>query len=206
MTPRRRVLMVDVDGVLVNGRPRDGGHLFADLERDLGVPLERLRAEFFEPHWEAIVTGRAALLDRLAPVLARLAPALPAERFLDYWFENDSRLDLEVLEALRDFRRAGLRVFLATNQEHLRARYLMETLGLAAAVDGIFYSAALGERKPGAAFFRLAAAGAAATPVEIAFVDDAEANVEAARKAGWAAVRWTSSDGGFRTAVEPLLG
>jgi putative hydrolase of the HAD superfamily len=198
--------MVDVDGVLVNGRPRDGRHLFADLERDLGIPLERLQAEFFKPHWEAIVTGRAALMERLVPVLARLAPALPAERFVAYWFENDSRLDHEVLEALHDFRRDGVRVFLATNQEHLRARYLMETLGLAAEVDGICYSAALGDRKPGAAFFRLAAAGAAAKPAEIAFVNDAEANVDAARKAGWAAVRWTSSDGGFRAAVEPLLG
>lgn len=202
----RSVLMVDVDGVLVNGRPRDGKHLFADLEADLGVSLDKLQAEFFAPHWEAIVTGRAALLDRLTPVLARLAPGLPPQRFLDYWFDNDSRLDPSILAAMRDYRSAGRRVFLATNQEHLRAKYLMEALGLAAEVDGIFYSAALGERKPGAAFFRLAAEGAGAKPTDIAFVDDSATNVEAARKAGWAAVQWTGGGASFRSAVDPLLG
>jgi putative hydrolase of the HAD superfamily len=202
----RRVLMVDVDGVLVNGRPKDGRHHATDLETDLGVPFERLQAEFFKPHWEAIVTGRAELLDRLVPVLARIAPALPAQRFLDYWFENDSRINEDVRAALRHYREAGRKVFLATNQEHLRASYLMETLGLAADVDGIFYSAALGDRKPGAAFFRLAASGAGTKPPDIAFVDDSLVNVEAARKAGWTAMQWTSDSGDFRAAVDPLLG
>ena len=196
--------MVDVDGVLVNGRPRDGQHLFTDLEADLGVPLDRLQAEFFKPHWEAIVTGRAQMMERLVPVLARIAPSLPAQRFIDYWFENDSRIDEDVRAALGHYRAAGRKVFLATNQEHLRAKYLMETLGLAADVDGIFYSAALGDRKPGAAFFRLAAAGAGAQPQDIVFVDDAEVNVEGARRAGWTSVHWTGGD--FREHLDPLLG
>jgi len=40
-------------------------------------------------------------------------------------------------------RLSGMRVFLATNQEHRRARHLMETMGLKAYVDGMLYSAAL---------------------------------------------------------------
>ena len=197
--------MVDVDGVLVNGRPGDGRHFATDLEADLGVSIEKLQAEFFAPHWEAIVTGRVAMLERLVPVLARLAPTLPVERFLAYWFENDARVDEEIRSALCDYRAAGVRVFLATNQEHLRARYLMETLGLAHDVDGMFYSAALGDRKPGAAFFRLAAERAGAKPADIAFVDDAGVNVEAARKAGWDAVRFEPG-GDFRAIVDPLIG
>lgn len=201
----RQVLMVDVDGVLVNGRPKDGAHHATDLERDLGVPFEKLQLEFFKPHWEAIVTGRAHLMDRLVPVLERIAPSLPAQRFIDYWFENDSRIDEDIRAALRHYRANGRRVFLATNQEHLRAEYLMKTLGLGADVDGIFYSAALGERKPDTTFFRLAAAGAGVKAADIAFVDDADVNVESARKAGWAAARWTGG-GNFRALVDPLLG
>ncbi len=195
----RKVLMVDVDGVLVHGRPWD-----ADIESDLGVSFEKLRAEFFEPHWEAIVTGREQMMDRLVPVLARIAPHLPADRFVSYWFERDSRVDEDIRAALRHYRAIGRKVFLATNQEHLRAKYLMETLGLADDVDGILYSAALGDRKPGAAFFRLATKHAEVTPAGIAFVDDALVNVEAARKAGWQAVQWTG--GNFRDVVDPLLG
>ena len=201
----RKVLMVDVDGVLVNGRPKDGRHLFTDLEADLGLPLDRLQAEFFKPHWEAIVTGRAQLMDRLVPVLARITPALPAERFVAYWFKNDSRVDEDIRAALRHYRAAGHKVFLATNQEHLRATYLMETVGLGADVDGIFYSAALGDRKPDSTFFRLAAKGAGVDAANIAFVDDSEINIEGARRAGWDSMLWTAG-GNFRTIVDPLLG
>lgn len=196
--------MVDVDGVLVSGAPRDAAHWSTRLEADLGVSMETLQAELFTPHWEAIVTGRDGLMERLTPVLARHAPSLTAQRFVDYWFAQDARIDPQVLEVVRHHRRSGVRVFLATNQEHLRAKYLMETLGFATEVDGILYSAALGDRKPGAAFFRLAAEAAKAKAADIAFVDDAAPNVEAARKAGWSAVQWTGG-GDFRVLIDGAL-
>lgn len=197
--------MVDVDGVVITSRPEDGPHIFSDLEAR-GLPVEKLQAEFFTPHWDAIVTGREGLMERLKPVMARIAPGITADEVVRHWFEGDANVDHEVLAALRFYRAQGRKVFLATNQEHLRAKYLMEALGLAAHVDGMLYSAALGDRKPGAAFFRLAAEGASAKPAEIAFVDDMAANVEAARKAGWAAVQWTRGGVSFRDAVDPLLG
>ena len=144
-------------------------------------------------------------MDRLVPALARIAPGVPPQTLVDYWFENNFRIDESIRSAIRHYRSAGVRVFLCTNQEHLRAAYLMTTLELSADVDGILYSAELGDRKPGAAFFRLAAKRAGAQPRDIAFVDDAAANVEAARKAGWTAVQWTGS-GNFRETIDPLLG
>lgn len=186
-----KVLMMDVDGVLVGGRPTDGRHLFAELEADLGLSPDRLRETFFTPYWEAIVTGREGLTERLAPVLATIAPKVPAERLIAYWFENDSRVDQDVLSAVQRYRERGVPVFLATNQEHLRADYLMQQVGLGAHVDGIIYSAALGYRKPDAQFFERAAAVAGAAPEDIVLVDDTPANVEAARRNGWHAVHWT---------------
>ncbi len=188
-----KVLMMDVDGVLVSGRPSDGRHLFAELEADLGLSPDRLRQTFFTPFWEAIVTGREGLTERLAPVLAEIAPRVSAERLIAYWFENDSRVDQAVLSTVKRYRDRGLPVFLATNQEHLRADYLMQQVGLGAHVDGIIYSAALGHRKPSAEFFERAAAIAAAAPEDIVLVDDTRANVEAARQAGWSALHWTGN-------------
>jgi len=188
-----KVLMMDVDGVLVSGRPSDGRHLFAELEADLGLSPDRLRQTFFTPFWEAIVTGREGLTERLTPVLAEIAPKVSAERLIAYWFENDSRVDQAVLSAVKRYRDRGLPVFLATNQEHLRADYLMRQVGLGAHVDGIIYSAALGHRKPSAEFFERAAAIAAAAPEDIVLVDDTLANVEAARQADWSAVHWTGN-------------
>jgi len=63
--------MLDVDGVLVNGRPQDGKHLFTDLEADLGVSRSLLQAAFFDVYWQQIVVGKDALKPRLSAVAAR---------------------------------------------------------------------------------------------------------------------------------------
>ena len=187
-----KVLMVDVDGVLVHGRPDDGLPLFTYLERDLGLRLDLLQQEFFRPHWGDIVTGRDALEPRLASVLAKIAPHLSAATLIDYWFENDSRLDRDLLKELGILRESGITLFLATNQEHMRARYLMEQAGLGEHFDGIIYSAALGHSKPSSDFFRLATERAGFPLDEIAFIDDMAVNVEAARQFGWNAAQFTA--------------
>ena len=197
--------MMDVDGVLVSGRPTDGRHLFAELENDLGLSPDRLRETFFTPFWEAIVTGREGLTERLAPVLAEIAPKVSAERLIAYWFENDSRVDETVLAAVKRYRQRGVPVFLATNQEHMRADYLMQQVGLGEHVDGIIYSAALGCRKPTAAFFDQAAEIAGVEPADIVLVDDTLANIEGARQRGWNAVHWTN-ERPLAEALAPYLG
>lgn len=185
------VLMMDVDGVLVRGRPGDGLPFATDLEQDLGISLERLQRGFFKPHWAEIVTGRAPLTETLSAVLASIAPELGVETLIDYWFSKDAGIDREVLNSLAPYRADNIKVFLATNQEHRRAAYLMQNLGLADHVDGIVYSAALGHRKPDAEFYRQATDRAGAQPARIVLVDDTLENVEAARQFGWQAIHWT---------------
>src|SRR5688572_26257875 len=102
-------LLLDVDGVLVDGRP-DGRQLFADLEQDLGVSLPLLQREFFVPRWPDIVTGKKPLLPELAEILKRIAPAVSAETLLDYWLRHDSRIDERLLAAVARRRSNGWRV------------------------------------------------------------------------------------------------
>ncbi|WP_108659520.1 HAD-IA family hydrolase [Acuticoccus kandeliae] len=189
-----RCLMLDVDGVLVNGRPQDGRSWAHDIERDLGIAPAALQAQFFAPHWRAIVTGRKALLDTLETCLPAIAPNLAPSDFLAYWFANDSALDTALLAECDAMRAEGLRILLATNQEHMRAAHLMETLALADHVDGIVYSAAIGACKPDPAFFAAAERAAGTGGANLTLVDDTAANVEAARAAGWSAVHWRTGD------------
>lgn len=185
-----RCLMLDVDGVVVNGRPGDGASWASDIAGDLGVDPARLQAVFFAPHWNDIVTGRKALEAVLDACLPDLAPGLSAQAFMDYWFSRDAALDEALLADCATLRAKGIRVWLATNQEHLRARYLMETLGLRDHVEGMIYSAQIGTRKPERTFFDAAARLSGTAAQEILLVDDTPANVEAARKAGWRAAHW----------------
>src|SRR4051794_30137923 len=126
MTPK--ALLLDVDGVLVDGRPEDGRHWQTSLEADLGVDPAALQKHFFTPHWDAVVLGRAGLLEHLATALQQVAPHVSPTTFVDYWFGRDSRVVSAFLPQLSLLRADGIAVYLATNQEHLRAAYLMESL------------------------------------------------------------------------------
>ena len=186
-----QALMVDVDGVLVDGRPEDGRHWHTSVEEDLGFASATLHEQFFAPYWENIVLGRAGLMEHLTAALQKIAPHVSPAQFVSYWFERDSRLVAPLLRELSLVRSAGIRVYLATNQEHLRAAYLMENLGLAEHVDGIFYSASLGAKKPDMEFFVKVQATVGLCGEEMLLIDDGRQNVEAALQAGWQAFHWT---------------
>ena len=175
-----KALMVDVDGVLVDGRPEDGSHWNTSLEEDFGFTSAALHEHFFAPHWESIVLGRAGLIENLTTALQKIAPHVSAAEFISYWFERDSRLVTPLLQELSLIRSKGFRVYLATNQEHLRAVYLMETLGLAEQVDGIFYSARLGAQKPDMEFFFRVESAIGLSGEELLLIDDRRQTIEAA--------------------------
>lgn len=182
-------LMVDVDGVIVI-RP-DGRRWDADMAADLGVEPADLQRAFFDPHWQAIATGKARIEDHLGPALAKIAPGVEAEDMIAYWFARDACLNVPLLEDLGLLRAAGTPMHLATVQEHRRAEYLWTTLGLKERFDGLLHSALIGHAKPDSVYFEAVSARLGIAPDELMLIDDSARNVEAARAAGWQARVWT---------------
>jgi len=189
---RRKAIMVDVDGVLI-AHP-DAGGWSANLERDLGISAAALQRDFFEPHWDDVVHGRATLRERLTPALGALSPSVTADCLIDYWFGNDAHIDARLLDELAILRSQGVEVHLATVQEHERARYLWERLDLRSKFDGIHYAAALGCSKPAARFYRAVEAETDLEAEAIFFIDDSAANVAGARACGWTGALWTGRE------------
>ncbi|HWF00416.1 MAG TPA: HAD-IA family hydrolase [Caulobacteraceae bacterium] len=187
-----RALMVDVDGVLLR-HPEAGGWA-AHLERDLGLSPALLQSAFFAPHFDAVVRGQAGLHERLGPVLARIAPHLTSRRLADYWFEHDYHPDEALGSELARLRGGGLAVHLATVQEHERAHFLWTIKGLKGRFDAIHYAAELGCCKPEPTFYEAIEQRTALAPGEIAFIDDRQANIDAARTRGWRARLWTGQE------------
>jgi len=183
-----KALMVDVDGVVV--RHPDGRRWDHDLEADLGLSSRTLQEAFFAPHFDDVVLGRADLHERLAPVLAKVAPHLSAQALTDYWFEKDAHLDLGLLDALAAVRATGLALHLATVQEHRRAEHLWTRLGLRDRFDAMHYAADYGTRKPEPAFFQAVCARTGFAPGDLVLIDDSARNVETARACGWGGVLW----------------
>jgi putative hydrolase of the HAD superfamily len=75
-----RAVIVDVEGVQVDGRPEDGRHWSFRLEDDLGLSKELLQPELFQIHWEDGVLGRFPLVERLALVLKRVSSKMTADQ------------------------------------------------------------------------------------------------------------------------------
>jgi putative hydrolase of the HAD superfamily len=199
-------IFFDVDGVLIDGwhskpelrRPWD-----ATIEQDLGVDREAFREKFFgteSPNRAVIhacVRGERDLKEALAATLPAVGYAGSVDAFMRYWFEKDSNVNRDVMEAVKRLaRHAHVELYLATGQEHHRAAYLWDELGLKEHFKDIFYSARLGHLKSAPEFYlevnRALGIGPAEQPL---FFDDREDVAALARAAGWdACVFETASD------------
>lgn len=187
------ILVLDLDGVVVLGHP-EGGRWDKNIERDLQIAPVRL-GHFFKSHFSTIALGESDLFETLARVWPEFECTGDFRAFVDYWFAKDSRLDDDVLAQVDAWRSRGGKAYLATVQEHHRARHVWHELGLSAHFDAIHYSAALGAKKPDRAFYERAMAKLPVTsPDEIVFLDDAPQNVEGAGSAGWRAFHYASPD------------
>ncbi len=181
------ILVLDLDGVVILGHP-EGGRWDKDLARDLKIDPERVQIRFFKPHFRRAVLGDADLFEILEVAWPELACEATPRAFVNYWFAKDSRVDADVLESVDAWRAKGGKAFLATVQEHHRARHVWETLGLKRHFNGMYHSAALGATKPDPEFYRRAHAKLPVTaPHEVLFLDDRLDNVEAAAAFGWRA-------------------
>ncbi|OYW94202.1 MAG: hypothetical protein B7Z13_05320 [Caulobacterales bacterium 32-67-6] len=182
-----RTLMIDVDGVVI--RHPQGLRWDHTIEADLGVNPARFQSAFFAVHWPEVIIGRAGLHERLALAVPDFAPHLTPEAIIAYWFSKDAHLDQDFLDQLVALN-GRYALHLATVQEHLRAAYIWNELGLKDRFEAIHYSADYGCGKPDPAFFEAVAQRTGHAPQELLLIDDSPRNVEAARASGWRAGLW----------------
>ncbi|MEM7168815.1 MAG: HAD-IA family hydrolase [Pseudomonadota bacterium] len=190
-------IFFDVDGVLIRGwhvnpayrRPWD-----LHLERDLGIKREALAKALFlpssdgaDPPMADCALGRADLKEVLAALLPDLGYKGSVDRFLEYWFTKDSDLNRDVMAVVGQLAAIeGVELYLATGQEHHRARYLWHDLDLKHHFTEVFFTAQLGLHKHDPAFFQeINKRLEMAEGEQPLFFDDAPPVVAAARAAGW---------------------
>ena len=154
-----RTLLFDVDGVLIHGvhaKPHLRRMWSTHLKEDLGVDEEQYVREFIrEGFVRNVMLDRRSLVAELEEWLPKAGYAGSPLSFIAYWLHRDSQLNQPLLAVIRRLRAApGVgRLYIATNQEHLRAFHLWSTLGLQHIFDDMLYAARLGAMKPDRAFF-----------------------------------------------------
>lgn len=199
-------LALDVDGVLVDPDRGGLGPWRREIDRRFGVDSEDLSTVFFRRVWTEVVTGARAIEPAIADAFSELGWDIAVEDFLDCWLQSDFVVDFAVVEAVCGLAESGVRLVLATNQEHRRARFLHQRLGELLPLEDVMYSGAMGVAKPDVRFFELASKtlGCGKTPCRIAFVDDTAENVAVARIYGWTAELFTKTDG-WRERLDALV-
>jgi putative hydrolase of the HAD superfamily len=184
------VLVLDIDGVVSLGQPGSATPWYATLQADWGFDHDEMARDFFRREFLEVLRGRLDLYAALLPYLETKGLGDRVEEFVAYWFEKDAIVDREVLAQADAWRtRTGGRCYAASNQEHHRIAYLRDTVGLGRHFDELIYSAALGVCKPDRVFFTTAQSRMGVQAAQsILFIDDAAANVDAARACGWRAM------------------
>ena len=178
-----RHVLLDADGVVQHGVRDPFGLLrrwAGDRAEDLGRAL-----------WAAErgpLRGEGDFLEAVDRVVPSYADVDPRELYASLW--GDITLSEATLALIDRLRAAGLGVHLGTNQHRQRGEHMRTTLGFDRLFDVSCYSWELGTKKPETDYFEIALERIGAPGDEVLFVDDMEANVEAARAAGLRAEHW----------------
>lgn len=188
-----RAVFFDVDGVLVDGyhaRPDLQPRWDENLLGGLGIDPERFRNEFiYDIFIKKVLVGQIALVDALERVLPSLGFKRSPMILVHYWLSHDSRINKPLLDAIARLKASSdIRLFLATNQEHMRAHWLWQVIGLGELFEDMFYSARAGVMKPEKAFFDFATARIGPQDEQPLFFDDTPKMIDGARSYGWEAV------------------
>ena len=191
-----RAVLFDVDGVLVHGyhaRPEAVQKRWDEnLLEDLGIDPDAFKEKFiYDVFIKKVIIGQVGLVEALDRVLPQLGYRGPTQRVVSYWLENDSHLNVELVEVVRKLRASGdAKLYLATNQEHLRAQWLWQGLRLGELFDDMFSAARFGVAKPDAGFYAEVDRRIGPQSEPPLFFDDSAKVIAGARKAGWEAVEF----------------
>jgi putative hydrolase of the HAD superfamily len=184
-----RHLLLDADEVLQHpGEPGRSAGPYAELI------TEAFLADLGGLQWPAMRGEIDFFVEFTALARRHGIDVVPEDLFALMW--RSIVLDPASMALVEELRTAGYGVHLGTNQEHHRARFMRETLGLDESLFGVaVYSCEIGLAKPDPAYFEKAVALIGVPPGEVLFVDDKQENVDGARTAGLLAERWELAEG-----------
>lgn len=173
----------DLDGVI---RWWDAD-LMTDAEEEAGLPRGAIAAAAFEPNLlSEVTTGRisdAAWREVVAKRLTEAHPGADGTLAVQRWSTPNGEMIDGVMDVVSDPRTVGPVCLLTNATDRLETD--LAALGILNAFDHIFNSSVIGAAKPDAQIYAHIESVLGVAPGKIAYVDDSEGNVAAARDRGW---------------------
>lgn len=195
-----KALLLDADGVVIQGRKR----YFSDiLAEEKGIEVSEI-LKFFKNDYKKCVLGQADLKDEISKYFPAWKWDQSVDELLEYWFSHDGKPSEEVLQIVKQMRERGIKVYIASDHTKYRAEDIMIRMGMEEFFDGSFFSYELGYTKKDIEFYQNMIKKLGLKADEIMFWDDEQENVEAAEKAGVAAKFYESFDL-FKNEIEKIF-
>ena len=192
-------ILFDVDGVLIHGyhAREDLRHCWDDgLEADLGFNRQAFKDGFiFKDFINHVLIGEMSLYNALEKFVPAVGYNDDPQIVINYWLKHDSNINHDLIDKIKNIKQTpDVDLYVATNQEHNRARYLMDGLGFGEHFTDIFHSAKVGALKPDRAYFEYVKASLGNPSTPPIFFDDTPAVVQGANDFGWTAYEFLSVD------------
>ncbi len=186
-----KVVIFDVDGVLINSTDAFGNYLWKkDIEKDLGITPDQVE-QIFSNEWPAVIRGHIDTRQHFEKRLTTLQLELPVDTFMDYWLEHDTNINREIIPEIEAIK--GIKLYIGTNQDPYRAAFLQKKF--AKYFDGMFASHQIGFIKPEPEYFEYIESHLNMQAANIAFIDDSLSNIQAAIQRGWICHHYQNIEG-----------
>ncbi|MCV6599888.1 MAG: hypothetical protein OIF36_05395 [Alphaproteobacteria bacterium] len=109
---------------------------------------------------------------------------LTTNSLINFWLENRYFIDSRVLKVIDDLKGKGFKIYLATDQSHIKMNYLCNKYNFEKIFEGIFYSAGIGYRKKSKHFWNYIKHNTDIDFDESLFIDDVNDNIKVANSCG----------------------
>ncbi len=182
-----KAVVFDLGGVLIDWDPR---YLYRKLLADEAA-VEEFLATVCTPEWNAEQDRGRPFAEGIAELVERYpAQAAAIAAYAERWPEMLGGDIPGTVELLAELRAAGMPMYALTNWSAETFVVARERFPFLDWFDGVLVSGEERMIKPDPRFFRLLVDRFGLRPETTFFVDDSEANVEAARRLGLDAVRF----------------
>jgi putative hydrolase of the HAD superfamily len=181
-----KAVVVDVDGVLVKSLDENGKFLWSRrIEKDLGITSFYFK-RIFNHDWLDVTKGKIETKLHLSLSFQELGLTLSVEDYLSYWLENDSNINLEILNICEKIQKnMQVPIYIGTNQDFYRTTHLWKNLKFSEKFNGIFTSSKIGYVKPEKEFYKHIQEKLTLDGKSILLIDDTKSNIDAAQNYGW---------------------
>ncbi len=161
-----------------------------------GISADRFQREFiFDIFIKRVLIGEVPMVEALDQRLKAFGYKGSTMKILDLWLSFDCNPNIALLETIGRLKKCDdVVLYLATNQDHSRAQFLWQTIGLRDLFADMFYSARFGRTKYHKKFFEMAEERMVASDARPIFFDDTQKVLDVAQKVGWETVLFEKNE------------